>query len=168
MSKRLWFTLLELLIVMVIMGILLAMTMNFGADRVKDLDRQSVSNQFIDAFNSLVGQARSSSYLYNQKFSKLIVHFDVWDHAIVSSLSGSSTSASYTWFESSVFTIDHISVNNLPLSGLNVIITPYAIGCQMQSSSSASGFVLSTHIKDTPYCYHLDPALCVLKKTECR
>jgi hypothetical protein len=63
--------------VMVIMGILLAMTMNFGADRVKDLDRQSVSNQFVDAFNSLVGQARSSSYLYNQKFSKLIVHFNV-------------------------------------------------------------------------------------------
>jgi hypothetical protein len=105
--------------------------------------------------------------LYNQKFSKLIVHFNVWDHALFSSLSGSSTHALYTWFESSVFTIDHISVNNLTMSGLDVTITPYAIGCHIQSSSLASGLVLSTHIKDTPYCYHLDSALCVLKKTAC-
>ena len=126
MRKRLGFTLLELLIVMVIMGILLGMTMHFGSDRVKDLDRQSVSDQFVDNFQNFIGQSRTSSYLYGQKYTELVIHILSGAHGVSLSLSG-TTLASVSGFTSSNLMIDRIIAGNASVSSIDVMLSPYAL-----------------------------------------
>lgn len=167
MHKKSGFTLLEMLIVMVIMGVLFAMTLWFGSGRVKDLDRQSVSDQFVDGFSTLVGQSRTSSYLYGHKYTQLLVNFGSGNHGFTTSFSGNTSL--FTWFDSSVFTINRIIANQNVLSKLTVELTPYAIACQLRSDTNIlSGAILWATVVDQSYCYRLDPSLCTLKKTACK
>ena len=64
-----------MLIVIVIIGIITSMTFYLGTDRIKELDRQSVKDQFVDAFQMLVGQARTSSYYYATPYTTMHVAF---------------------------------------------------------------------------------------------
>lgn len=150
------------------MAIILAMTMGFGADRVKQLDRQSVSDQFIDNFNSLVGQARTSSYFRNHKYSQIDVLFASWTHGIEITLSWSSLS-SFSGFSSPAFVFDRILVWSTDIPSLEVSITPYAISCPIYlGTTQVSGASFTTFISKEAYCYYLDSSLCLLKKVSCQ
>jgi hypothetical protein len=128
-----------------------------------------VSDQFIDGFNTLVGQSRTSSYLYGHKYTQLLIHFGSGVHGFVTSLSGSTLSSLSTGFESSVFVVNSIVSNQTVLSTLDVELTPYSIGCQLYSAKKAlSGAMILSDISGQKSCYTIDPSLCVLKKTECK
>ena len=151
---------------MIIMGVLLAMTLGFGSGRVKDLDRQSVSDQFVDGFHTLVGQSRTSSYLYGQKYNQLLVHFGSGDHGLITHFSGSTIVL--TGFTSWVFVLDHMVSNAAVVSSIDVELTPYAIWCQIRAGNTMlSWATIWTHISWQEYCYHLESSLCTLKKIAC-
>lgn len=169
MSRKPWFTLLEMLIVIVIMGILFAMTLWFGASRVKDLDRQSVSDQFVDGFNSIVWQSRSSSYLDGQKYTSLLIYFASWSNLIDVSLSGVQNIPITPVFKSNILTIKQLFVDQKEIPILTLALMPYSIWCQILSDSMvSSGATIVTDISGQASCYRLDTSLCTLKKILCQ
>jgi prepilin-type N-terminal cleavage/methylation domain-containing protein len=67
------FTLLEMVIVLLVIGILMAATMRFGSGRIVDLKAQSIKEQFVGYYNDLYSQNMTSSFRDGQKYQTLTV-----------------------------------------------------------------------------------------------
>ena len=69
------FTLIEMLIVLVVIGILMAATMRFGSGRIVDLKAQSIKEQFVGYYNDLYSQNMTSSFRDGKKYQHLALNF---------------------------------------------------------------------------------------------
>lgn len=144
------------------------MTMWFGADRVKQLNIQSINDQFVDGFNSMVWQSRTSSYFNNQRYSQILITFLSWSHGMSITLSWSSLS-SFSGFSSSVLVLDRMLAWGTLVPSLEVRLIPYAIWCSVYSANQQlSWAILTSYISNQKHCYTLDSSLCVLKKSSCQ
>ena len=70
------FTLIEMVIVLVIIGILMAATMRFGSNRIVDLKAQSIKEQFVGWYNEIYSQNMTSSFRDGKKYQRLTVVLD--------------------------------------------------------------------------------------------
>ena len=69
------FTLIEMVIVLMIIGILMAATMRFGSGRIVDLKAQSLKEQFIGYYNGIYSQNMTSSFRGDTKYTRLTLTF---------------------------------------------------------------------------------------------
>jgi len=69
------FTLIEMVIVLVVIGILMAATMKFGSGRIVDLKAQSLKEDFIGWYNEIYSQNMTSSFRDGIKYTTLTVGF---------------------------------------------------------------------------------------------
>jgi prepilin-type N-terminal cleavage/methylation domain-containing protein len=69
------FTLIEMMIVLVIIGILMAATMRFGSGRIVDLKAQSLKEQFVGYYNEIYSQNMTSSFRDGKKYQVLTISF---------------------------------------------------------------------------------------------
>lgn len=67
------FTLIEMTIVLLVIGILMAATMRFGSNRIVDLKAQSIKEQFAGRYNDLYSQNMTSSFRNGQKYEKMTI-----------------------------------------------------------------------------------------------
>jgi len=77
------FTLLEMVIVLLIIGILMAATMRFWSNRIVDLKSQSIKEQFVGYYNDLYGQNMTSSFRDGKKYDMLTVVMTTWIYYVV-------------------------------------------------------------------------------------
>jgi prepilin-type N-terminal cleavage/methylation domain-containing protein len=69
------FTLIEMMIVLVIIGVLMAATMRLGSNRIVDLKAQSIKEQFVGYYNEIYSQNMTSSFRDGKKYQSLMVGF---------------------------------------------------------------------------------------------
>ena len=69
------FTLIEIVIVLVVIGILMTATMRFGSGRIVDLKAQSLKEDFVGYYNELYNQNMTSSYRNEKQYKFLTMNF---------------------------------------------------------------------------------------------
>lgn len=76
-------------------------------DRIRELDRQSVREQFVDNFNSFVSQSRISSSFNGQKYSAMTISLLSGAQGFQIALSG-TTVPKFTGFSLSSILINRL------------------------------------------------------------
>lgn len=159
------FTLFEMLIVIIIIGILTSMTFYFGTERIRDLDRQTLRDRFVDTFNTTVGKTRMASYLYGQHYTSLHMYIFSGAHGFQIGVSW-TMDAIYTGFDLNTLRIDRIGKK--PYKYIDVSLQPYSVWCTILADKSALSWIdIQATVVNQSSCFYLDAGICSLKKIPC-
>ena len=158
------FTLMEILIVIVIIGILLAVTMRFWSGRINDLKAQSYKEQFVSYYNELYSQNMTSSFRDATKYKQLNILFS---SGISYQLDGVRP-ASASDFSSLLFR--DFLLDSWAASSVQLQFVPYELWCGI-SSPTATGAVVSFHAympeNGKQYCFEIASETCKLIEKRC-
>jgi len=159
------FTLIEMMIVLVIIGILMAATMNFWSNRIVDLKAQSLKEQFVGYYNELYSQNMTSRFRDGKKYEQLSINFST----------GISYSLDGIWFSSDP-KLAGIEVKNMRFADTlfataALLLRPYTLWCAITSSAGASWNVLFFNLvvpqNGKQYCFEIKSETCKLVETTC-
>lgn len=160
-----WFTLLEILLVLVIIGILLTVTLKFWGNRMQELDVLTLKQQTFDAMESLYRPRLTSNYYQGTTYDQLVLTFTSW----------TTLSSEYLlhdtvlWTDTVVFP-SWVSVDTLSLWGkeeetVRVSFVPYTIDCTA-NDTVWSDFHFRLQVKNITHCYTFSSA-CSLVEEKC-
>lgn len=155
------FTLIEMLVVVVVIGILLSLTMWFSNSRILDLRAQDMKERFINAYTSLVSQRLISSYHNFDRYHVLTVTFGSW---ILSSFDSGTTS--FLESDLSALRLTWLKLDQTHIPALTIKLSPYQLPCNF----SLTGDVFTFHLIsiDHVYCFSIDAATCSLHEYRCQ
>ena len=153
------FTLIEMTIVLLVIGILMAATMRFWSNRIVDLKAQSLKEQFVGRYNDLYSQNMTSSFRNGQKYQQLAIGFGsgVW-YQIDSGVFVSDAKLYGLVFRS--FMIDDNETTSVNLS-----FAPYVLGCSF--AWSLFSFQVFVPENGKQYCFEIPSETCKLIETKC-
>lgn len=153
------FTLIEMAIVLLVIGVLMAAVMRFWSNRVVDLKAQSLKEQFVWYYNDLFNQNMISSFRDGQRYQSLIISFQ-----------------SGTWYQidQGPFVMDpklawiifrNLKMDDEEVSAADLRFTPYTLWCVF------SGKLLSFQVyipeNGKQYCFEIPSETCKLIETRC-
>ncbi len=158
------FTLIEMVIVIVIIGILMWATMWFGSGRIADLKSQSVKENFIAHYNELYAQHMTSSshdgkyyqYMTIQLSSGLEYSFDT---GLLS-------------FPDASFQLTNFLLDTKAISSARLLFAPYILGCWIRDEDDQEGNMLKFSLSMIPqnemtYCFEISSETCKLAEVKC-
>lgn len=161
------FTLIEMAIVLLIIGILMAATMRFGSGRIVDLKAQSLKEQFVGYYNDLYSQNMTSSFRDGKKYQVLTVTFD-----------------SGTWYQvdQGPFVIDpklsgltfrELTLDDQNIDSVNLQFTPYILWCVITSPlqwTTGQVFSFQAYVPENgkQYCFEIKSETCKLIEQRCK
>jgi prepilin-type N-terminal cleavage/methylation domain-containing protein len=116
------FTLIEMVIVLLIIGILMGATMKFGSGRIVDLKAQSTKEQFIGRYNDIYSQNMTSSFRNGKKYETLTIVMDTGVYYIVDELA--QMNSDLIGFE--IHNI-HFDADVSPISSATIEFVPYQL-----------------------------------------
>lgn len=180
-----WFTLIEIMIVLAIIGVITAMTMWFWWNRIQQLRYQSAKELFVDTFEQLRSSALTSSFHNKKKFALFTIqlsqnntslsysyyfdetHFDTYQEKIDNDISIENISMHTGW------TNKNIVENNDNISKLAILnIKPYQLSCNFSfDNGEPEEWILSfeLHIKNSnkKYCFTIPSESCRIIEVKC-
>lgn len=168
-SPKSWFTLFETIIVVVIMGILLAMTMWLGGTYLESVEYRYEKEQFIGMMDKLIATVRTSNYWGSITYEYIEIELTTWGLA--------------AFVDTGVIAIDSLALteSSLVISGGSATIRlfPYNIACaEWTNYSEINGVIyvedpitlsfsqIATNTEQET-CYQLDLRLCKLLQVSC-
>lgn len=158
MHKISWFTLIEVLVVIVIMSILLSMTIFFGGSYIKDLQLRSEKESVVNLINYSLSYAKSTNYFEGTKFTSMDILLSTW--WVTVTLDGGST-----------FWEVELVRSTLALSWTNgtISITPYQRWCVYvdDPENELVSFTINSTVDTNQFCFEWDMNLCKLFLTIC-
>ncbi len=159
------FTLVEMVIVLLVIGILMAATMRFGSGRIVDLKAQSLKEQFVGYYNDLYSQNMTSSFRDGKKYQKLIVTFESGLRYQV------DQGPSLTEPKLSSLTFREFLLDGEKTAAVHIQFTPYVLGCFLTSVQWSTGEVFSfqAYVPENgkQYCFEISSETCKLIETKC-
>ncbi len=159
--RKNWFTLIEVVMVMVIVWLILSMTIFFWSEYLKELQLRKEKEEVINIINYAMSYVKSSNYFEWEKFTNLII--DIWTWSIDVHLDSST----WTWFSSYSLLRSEITFLNLPASN-QIRLTPYQRACvDVINNTGDVTFQLSSTVNDQEFCFSRNMALCKLFITPC-
>lgn len=168
-----WFTLVELLVVICIVGLLFTVTLNLSRWSIHDVEVRQERDDFTNTYNQLLSKSLTSKYYNNS---------DIYSGIVLTFTSGSNarTSAYILWDNTSTGETTH-TLKNAKFGTGNILIqlAPYKIWCQ--SIYSFNAWDISQKEIETgaqkiqiegiksikKYCFIIDPPTCKLQETTC-
>ena len=148
------FTLIEMVIVLVIIGILMGVTMKFSSNRIVDLKAQSLKDAFVDSYALAQSQNLASSYHWKFHYTTMTLTF--WN-GILAQYDGSGDTQLFSDME-------HMKLTNVIWTQV-LSLTPYHMGCTLNEWTWVS-FNLEVNGNKT-YCFSINPNTCTLKELPC-
>ena len=165
------FTLIEMLIVLIIMGIMLMVTLLLSWDQIQKVRDKTVKESILAEM-----QSRYSRNLWSSSFAWIMYnHLDIellsWSNEIVFSY--------YTWDSEEPFLINNLMDNfeikymvenyNFEwnpwtwISGLKLKYTPYKISCKIWDTDDVENLILMTRVNNSrDYCFEIRQKNCRL------
>lgn len=150
------FTLIEMLIVLVIIGILMAATMKFWSNRIVDLKAQSLKEQFVGYYNDIYSQNLTSSFHNGIKYQHLSLTF--------------TEGEPLSWLALSSLLFSGLMLSGQKTTSVQVTFTPYILWCSLTSDRTTwSIFTFQTYIPENgkQYCFEIKSETCKLIETRC-
>lgn len=163
------FTLVEMLVVIVLIGVIISMTMFFSLDRLQQLQGQTAKEQFVSDIKFLRTHTLASSLYDWQAYQSATITIQDQDTGFTQTF----VTLEDTIQEQKVLQNDwyiHTIYQQNPVEALSIIYTPYEIGCsiQVEESTIQQGVVaLVTYFWTARYCFAIQPNTCTIQETDC-
>lgn len=165
--KKNWFTLLETVIVLIIVGILLAITFSLSFDYVNTMKVKTDKEQMANIITDAMAAARTSNYYDSKLYETMeisIVQDRVYSSVVWGSFVLPETVSNFAPNHSQLVFATWISIVQLD-------IIPYEIGCvgllNGLTTSWSVSFELHSLINSDTYCYELQQDVCKLNQIVC-
>jgi len=164
------FTLLEIIIVIIIIGILIAATMRFWGGRVSFLNNKNVKEQFISSYDQLYSDNVLSSYYMWEIYTNLNINFESWlswfDYVYVDR-DWNEIFSDFAGIEVGNYVINKIEINWIKKDEISLEFTPYVLWCSVggQIDDSVNIEIIVNH--DKAYCFEISPDSCRIEKISC-
>lgn len=159
------FTLIEMVLVLLVIGILMAATMRFWSGRIVDLKAQSLKEQFVWFYNELYNQNMTSSFRDKTKYQLLTLSFasGVWYQV--------DQGPFITEPKLSALTFRNLMLDTLPADTIDIHLTPYILWCPITSWKWTTWDLFSFQIyvpeNGKQYCFEIKTETCKLIETRC-
>lgn len=186
--KKKWFTLIEMLIVIVIIGILLTLSMRISWDRIQILKTKSVWEQVVYNYNNLYAKNLLTNYYERDMYDNMVIRFVWWDTKL------------YYYYKTGSDVVESTADNNPRLSEIvqwwkyevekiyfdwnkntnesYVVFEPYKIWCKLLNKDpkdfddsvleyNALNIDLLVNWKNK-YCFKISKDLCKLEVVDCK
>jgi len=159
------FTLIEMAIVLLIIGILMTATMRFWSNRIVDLKAQSIKEQFIGRYNDLYGQNMTSSFRDGQRYETLTIVLWKTNYYILDTLHQMDSKVSEYVVTNLRFHLDWPVFDTV-----NLVFSPYIIWCSVSGNDTLGDrlyfdFIVPENGKQ--YCFEIPSETCKLIETKC-
>lgn len=182
MNKK-WFTLIEMLIVIVIIGILLTLSMRISWDRIQVLKTKSVWEQVVYNYNNLYVKNLLTNYYGQEMYENMIIRFSKWDTKLnyYYDIYSDSESDNDPWLSEIVqwwkYEVENVYFdwNKTIGDSAYLIFEPYKIWCFLSNDyTDYEGpsykkldieLLVNTNKK---YCFEISSDLCKLKVIDCK
>ena len=168
MKKRKWFTLIEMLIVILIIGIMMAIGFSLNWNSIDQLRAKSSIEEISSFFDTKFLQIQASNYENWVAYSGIDITLSWWATSIdyVYHLNWWDVSWKFYW---ETFTIMEISWDNQPLNNITIQYVPFTPACKLIwneilldkvfFSARPRGLKLA--------CFELDKDYCKLRAIRC-
>lgn len=152
------FTLIELVIIMMVMGIVLTMTMRLWRSYTQRVRFQQEKEQFISSFMRYTTFARTSNLAWNAPYKNLIV--TIKEDSI---FAWTDTNVTVGWYNLEQSTLV------VPWNTYTLTMAPYTIGCELQQDPTMKEVELrqKSSVGQGEACYVLTLSTCKLQELSC-
>lgn len=163
MKRKLrWLTLIEILVVIMITGALLAMTLYLWWDYINTMQVRTDKELFANSFDNALVTARTSNYFDWTEYETITITLTWW--GVTATTNNAQTVSSHLLQDAEV--ID--SWSWYP----DFFVEPYSIWCDINVggetfTGDAVDFSLESTINDDVYCYSIGPKTCKLQQVSC-
>ena len=149
------FTLIELMIVIMVIGILMGVTMKFSSNRITDLKAQSLKDRFVDNYVMVQSQNLASSYHGTGRYTTGQIIFDATTWVL----------ALYDNVATEQLLPDMTNMKLLLSWTTSLSFSPYHMWCVVNEWTWLF-FGLEVNGNKT-YCFSINPNTCTLKELPC-
>jgi len=163
-----WFTLIEIVLVLIVISVLIWVTLRFGSNRIVDLKSQNNKEKFISFYDNLYSSNLISNYHNTNRYEKLNIQIWSW--------------ISFTYDDSNLIIdsdlksieINDISLDNQNIENINLQLTPYNIWCEILGEKDSSTFTwnlfsfkIFSKENQKEYCFEIWSDTCKLIEKKC-
>ena len=164
------FTLIEILIVIIIIGVLMTVTMQFWSKRIDDLGYQAGREQFLSAYDKLYSQAMTSNYHEGIRYDILHITLSSGENALSYAYDSGdyqnvsiSTPAVISWLRADGNIVNDVNLN----------LQPYTLWCWIVSNDGDEihtwsvvkfGLIVKSQKQ---YCFSIKNDTCKLIEQKC-
>lgn len=167
MKKR-WFTLIEMMIVIVIVAILLAISLWISGNRIQILKNKSVQEQFVYTYNSLFSRNLLTNYYDWQLYDKMTIYFTWGNNNFLYCYNTTPESCEQDKTEGGTYKISALQLGNTTPNTIDIKFEPYVLWCKI-SNETEKILTIKLQLNDNEdYCMKINPDLCKLEKTDCQ
>lgn len=170
MKQRLkrWFTLVEMLVVIVIIGILLIIGMGLSRNSLEKLKVKSVSEEFAGVFDTIFLQVNASNYQNQQTYTGIELVLSGWASELTYQYLGESQEIhNQSWVFVWKFIITGLTGDSNALDTAKVVYQPFSPACRINEGNIASlSFSVRTKGRQNA-CFRLDNTYCRLQSVAC-
>jgi prepilin-type N-terminal cleavage/methylation domain-containing protein len=164
------FTLIEILVVIIIIGILGTMTMNFSRDSIDDATARNEKERFLFRYNSKLSQNLTTKRHNQQEYLWMTINLKSGDNFITNTILFKNNTK-----ESEIYNLQklHIQGNKRITRQMNINIQPYTFDCNIDNWEKEEKQDLTWILKlqlprsSVLYCFSIQPHTCKLKEIWC-
>lgn len=165
------FTLIEMLLVIVIIGILMLMVFRFGGDRLQLLQMQTTKETIVGFREDVINNNRTSSYIVDQNYQTVDLTFTTQSSQMIATYI-SATGAVILTEQSKPFANASWTITTSwnVLETLTLGYTPYELGCVIESngqSYSQAMLKLESLANPKAYCFAILAQTCMVQEVVC-
>ncbi len=169
-KKKSWFTLFEMLIVLITISLILWMTIYFWSENIFKLKYKTSKEEFLSTFSSFYINSLWSNYINQNRFSKLDLNLFSWNNWILYSYIWDISNQ--TWEKKvNLIQISDLQINNWAIQNQSIIeIRPYQLWCEIKDNNNHTWFRLDFKIivnKTKTYCLYILSENCKIKEQVC-
>lgn len=166
-SKKNWYTLLEIMIVLGVIIIIMTITMKFSSSRIDDLNAQTSKDDFKNNYEQLLLSNMSSNYHNWERYDSLTITMQSWTNGFTYLIENE-------WWETKTYTgytenrqiITRILTNDEEQSALKIQLTPYKIWCRINNEETTEAMI-QIEAKNKIHCFKLTTNMCKLEYITC-
>ncbi len=149
------FTLIEMLIVITIVGILMAITMKFGGNFIRDVEARQTREEWLSDFSILRSKLLLSSHFDGEPRKSVIVSFE--DKMMKTQFPKGDGESVTNCAKPFIY-------KNMTIDWPTITITPYEIACKKSDNKKK---IQLSFPHTQPYCYSIDAGTCKLQAAQC-
>lgn len=168
-SKKNWYTLLEIMIVLGVIIVIMTITMRFSSSRIDDLQIQTSKDDFKNNYEQLLLSNMSSNYHDGERYSNINITMQSWTNGFTYTIKDEAwESKIYTEFSDNKQIINRIITDNQEQSEIQIQLMPYKIGCKiLVDDQSYTQAIIQTQAKNKTHCFKITTNICKFESMLC-